>query len=153
MSDVIYGVVVVIDVIRNKIWIYGLELCGLLCCFYQLLGLSFWQHPFTAGDPLVSKSWKMYPNPMKKHTHLHPERPEGKYIFSIPRDRYWGLQIHINSFIKAGITNLISHTSCIVGRGCFFKDKCTDCMRKKWPSSTVSQINIGCCRFVIGLFA
>ncbi len=114
MSDVIYGVVVVIDVIRNKIWIYGLELCGLLCCFYQLLGLSFWQHPFTAEDPLVSKSWKMYPNPMKKHTHLHPERPEGMYIFSIPRDRYWGLQIHINSFIKAGITNLISHTSILL---------------------------------------
>ncbi len=41
-------------------------------------------------------------------------RPEGKYIFSIPRDRYWGLQIHINSFIKEGITNLISHTSILL---------------------------------------
>ncbi len=79
-------------------------------------------------------------------------RPEGKYIFSIPRDRYWGLQIHINSFIKAGITNLISHTSILLA-GCFFKDKCTDCMRKKLPSSTVSHINIGCFRLVIGLFA
>ncbi len=27
--------------------------CGLLWCFYQLFGLSFWRHPFTAGDPLV----------------------------------------------------------------------------------------------------
>ncbi len=29
--------------------------CGLLWCFYQLFGLSFWWHPFTAEDPLVSK--------------------------------------------------------------------------------------------------
>ncbi len=29
--------------------------CGLLWCFYQLFGLSFWRHPFTAGDPLQSK--------------------------------------------------------------------------------------------------
>ncbi len=28
--------------------------CGLLRCFYQLFGLSFWRHPFTAEDPLVS---------------------------------------------------------------------------------------------------
>ncbi len=26
----------------------GLESCGLLWCFYQLFGLSFWRHPFTA---------------------------------------------------------------------------------------------------------
>ncbi len=29
--------------------------CGLLWCFYQLFGLSFWRHPFTAEDQLVSK--------------------------------------------------------------------------------------------------
>ncbi len=29
--------------------------CGLLWCFYQLFGFSFWQHPFTAEDPFVSK--------------------------------------------------------------------------------------------------
>ncbi len=29
--------------------------CRLLWCFYQLFGLSFWRHPFTAEDPLVSK--------------------------------------------------------------------------------------------------
>ncbi len=33
----------------------GLEWCGLLWCFFQLFGLSFWRHPFTAEDPLVSK--------------------------------------------------------------------------------------------------
>ncbi len=29
--------------------------CGLLWYFYQLFGLSFWRHPFTAEDPLVIK--------------------------------------------------------------------------------------------------
>ncbi len=28
---------------------------GLLWCFYQLFGLTFWWHPFTAEDPLVNK--------------------------------------------------------------------------------------------------
>ncbi len=28
--------------------------CGLLWCFYQLFGLSFWRHPFTAENLLVS---------------------------------------------------------------------------------------------------
>ncbi len=31
--------------------------CGLLWCFYQLFGLLFWRHPFTAEDPLLSKWW------------------------------------------------------------------------------------------------
>ncbi len=31
--------------------------CGLLWCFYQLFGLSFWRHPFTTEDLLVSK-WR-----------------------------------------------------------------------------------------------
>ncbi len=40
----------------HKKFIDGLEsCCGLLWCFYQLFGLSFWRHPFTAEDPLVSK--------------------------------------------------------------------------------------------------
>ncbi len=30
----------------------GLVWCGLLQCFYQLFGLSFWRHPFTAEEPL-----------------------------------------------------------------------------------------------------
>ncbi len=30
----------------------------LLLCFYKLFGLSFWWHPFTAEDPLVSKLYK-----------------------------------------------------------------------------------------------
>ncbi len=30
--------------------------CGLLWCFYQLFGLSFWRHPFTTEDALV-KNW------------------------------------------------------------------------------------------------
>ncbi len=39
----------------HKMLIDGLEWCVLLWCFYQLFGLSFWRHPFTAEDPLVSK--------------------------------------------------------------------------------------------------
>ncbi len=33
----------------------GLDTRGLLWCFYQLFELSFWRHPFTAEDPLLSK--------------------------------------------------------------------------------------------------
>ncbi len=35
----------------------GLEWCGLLWCFYQLFGLSFWRHPFTAEHPLLRHWW------------------------------------------------------------------------------------------------
>jgi len=35
----------------GEVWINR----GLLWCFHQLFGLSFWRHPFTAGHPLVSK--------------------------------------------------------------------------------------------------
>ncbi len=34
-----------------EVWIA----CGLLWCFYQLFGRSFWRHPFTAEHPLLSK--------------------------------------------------------------------------------------------------
>ncbi len=32
-----------------------LESCGLLWCFCQLFEISFWRHPFTAEDTLMSK--------------------------------------------------------------------------------------------------
>ncbi len=35
--------------------------CGLLWCFYQLFGLSYWRHPFTAEDLLVSNWWNLWP--------------------------------------------------------------------------------------------
>ncbi len=41
----------------HKMLTDGLEWCGLLWCFYQLFGLLFWRHPFTADDPLLSKWW------------------------------------------------------------------------------------------------
>ncbi len=31
----------------HKMLIDGLELCGLLLCFFQLFGFLFWRHPFT----------------------------------------------------------------------------------------------------------
>ncbi len=36
--------------------------CGLLWCFYQLFGLSFWRHPFTGsiGKQKLSKSIFLY---------------------------------------------------------------------------------------------
>ncbi len=44
--------------------------CGLLGCFYQLFGLSFWRHPFTTEHPLLMQCC-ISPNLMKKQTHLH----------------------------------------------------------------------------------
>ncbi len=62
----------------------GVITCGLLWCFYQLFGLSFWRHPFTAEDPLVSK-WcnaEFLQLFSAVETHLHLGWPEGEYIFS-----------------------------------------------------------------------
>ncbi len=33
----------------------GVDYLWIIVMFYQLFGLSFWRHPFTAEDPLVSK--------------------------------------------------------------------------------------------------
>ncbi len=54
--------------------------CGLLWCFYQLFGLSFWRHPFTAEHPLL-RDWCRHisPNLMKKQTHPNLGRPEGEH--------------------------------------------------------------------------
>ncbi len=40
---------------KCKTLIDGLESCRLFWYFYQLFGLLFWWHPFTAEDPLMSK--------------------------------------------------------------------------------------------------
>ncbi len=57
----------------------GLEWCGLLWCFYQQFGLSFWRHPFTAEDPLLSKWWNATFLQIwwKKQTHLYLGWPKG----------------------------------------------------------------------------
>ncbi len=57
-----------------------------LWCFYQLFRLSFWRHPFTAEDPLLSKWCNATFLQICSHeeTHLHLEWPESiwsKYIF------------------------------------------------------------------------
>ncbi len=54
-------------------------ICGLLWCIYQLFGLSFWRHPFTAGDPLVSDVM-LKSVPIKKQTHLHLGYPNFKFL-------------------------------------------------------------------------
>ncbi len=52
-----------------------------------LFGLSFWRHPFTAEDPLLSKWCRLKLNfskyvSMKKQTHLHLRWLQGVYIIS-----------------------------------------------------------------------
>ncbi len=64
----------------HKMLIDGLEswiTYGLLWCFYQLFGLSFWRHPFTAEDSLVSK-WCNATFFQKKQTHVLFGWPEGE---------------------------------------------------------------------------
>ncbi len=41
-------------ILIDRLELYGTT-CGLLWCFYQLFGISFWRHPFIAEDWLVSK--------------------------------------------------------------------------------------------------
>ncbi len=50
--------------------------CGLLWCFYQLFGLSFWRHPFTAEHTLLRHSSKSE----KKQTHPNLGWPEAFII-------------------------------------------------------------------------
>ncbi len=59
----------------------GLKWCELLWCFYQLFGLLFWRHPFTADNPLVNKWFDDFA--MERNTllllngsmmKLHPDR-------------------------------------------------------------------------------
>ncbi len=48
--------------------------CGWLWCFYQLFGLSFWRHPFTAEDHCMSKRWNatfLQICSIKKQAYLH----------------------------------------------------------------------------------
>ncbi len=54
----------------------GVDYCDVLS------GLSFWRHPFTAEDPLVSKlcNAKFLQNFSNEETHLHLGWPESKYI-------------------------------------------------------------------------
>ncbi len=53
--------------------------CRVLWDFYQLFGPSFWWHPFTAKDPLVSKWYNFSKSVLtKKQTHLHLGWPERK---------------------------------------------------------------------------
>ncbi len=57
----------------------GLAGGWIMWCFYQQFGLSFWRHPFTVEDPLVSK-WSSKSVLMKKQTHPHLGWPEDEKI-------------------------------------------------------------------------
>ncbi len=56
--------------------------CGLLWCFYQLFGLSFWRHPFTAEDPLL-RQWlnATFLQIWWRKTHSHLGWSESEHIF------------------------------------------------------------------------
>ncbi len=66
------------SILLHKTVIDRLEVCGLLevtVCFNHLFEVSFWRHPFTAEDKLVSEWCNITVNvsksvPMKKQTHL-----------------------------------------------------------------------------------
>ncbi len=63
----------------------GVVWCGLLWCFYQLFGLSFWRHPFTPEDPLVSMQCNakfLQICSDEKQTYLRHGWPEGEDILS-----------------------------------------------------------------------
>ncbi len=50
-----------------ELWVVWIT-CGLLWCFYQLFGLSFWRHPFTSiAETLMQRH--ISTNLMKKQTH------------------------------------------------------------------------------------
>ncbi len=58
----------------HEMSIDGLEwiTCRLLWCFYQLFGLSFWRHPFTAEHTLMSMSYvKFLQICSDEQTHIH----------------------------------------------------------------------------------
>ncbi len=76
--------------------------CGLLVCFYQLFKLSFWRHPFTAEDPLMSKSCNAKlskPVLMKKQTHLYLFMVHFCTLYNV-----WGCIFGKFSFFGGGVS-------------------------------------------------
>ncbi len=87
--------------------INGLETCGflvLLWCFYQLFGLSFWWHPFTAEDSLLIK-WTNATFSMKKQTHLHLSLS----VSTFPANAIFGWTIHIMTNLKRFVIIWMGH--------------------------------------------
>ncbi len=96
--------------------------CGLLWCFYQLFGLSFWRHPFTAEDPLLSK-WCNATFPMKKQTHLHVEWSEvSTFTFSYLPDAF------IQSDLQMRTIEAIKINRAMICK-CYNKSQCSTCSK------------------------
>ncbi len=70
-----------------------LEWCRLLWCIYQLFGLSFWRHPFTAEDPLVmafSENFDFWVNSCFKRLFLFFTAGHSYLSLTHNRQRPWG---------------------------------------------------------------
>ncbi len=128
--------------------------CGLLWCFYQLFGLSFWRHPFTAEDPLVIflQIW------WRKQTHLHLLWAWGcqqMLIFgqTIPLSSKWhtkalsmytllwmcNLCLRLQSVSGRRVEKMKRNTSQLIVRRVF-----CECRNSSfsWPSSLVTQFGV-----------
>ncbi len=94
----------------------GLEWCGLLWCFYQLFGLLFWRHPFTAEHPLL-RQWcnVTFLQIWWRHKLIYvlDDLREGEYIFN-------NFHVWVNYSLKSsGVTEIVINVA--YASGCIAK--------------------------------
>ncbi len=67
----------------------GVEWCGLLWCFYQLFGLLFWRHPFTADEHCWTSDVMLHFSKwfVEETNYLHLGWPEDEGIFIFILDK------------------------------------------------------------------
>ncbi len=110
----------------------GPKWCGLLWSFYQVSGLSFWRHPFTAEDPLLVSKWynaTFFSKSvmMKKQTHIHLGWPEDEFqqIFISG----WTVPLSVSSFVLQAIESFLVQSKYITP-ACKCMMKQTHCIPK-----------------------
>ncbi len=104
----------------------GLEWCGLLWCFYQLFGLSFWRHPFTAEHPLL-RQWcnATFLQIWWRNKHLHLGWP--KDIFQQIKFFVWTIPLS-NCFVSGYYYDIM----CEVNSLCF--SRCNQFTKQTWET-------------------
>ncbi len=97
----------------HNILIDVLEWCGLLWCFYQLFGLSFWRHPFTAEDPLVSKwsnaTFLQICSDEETNSNAHLGWSEGESTFSAVFQLWMNCSFKVNVQLKMTLFAVLLH--------------------------------------------